>query len=104
NVSSALFPRWARGKTITVTGLTVFATAWESGNFVLEPEAPLPTNPVTLTPVAGVTEPNVVSGNVAVVNASPGTWTFKLRTATAGDFHSLTPDLIGDVLLLVGFQ
>jgi hypothetical protein len=104
NISPSLFPPWARGKTITITGLTVFATAWEPGNFVLKPQAPLPTNDVTLTPVAGVTEPNVAGGTVAVANASPGTWTFKLRTAAAGDFHSLTRDLIGDALLLVAFE
>jgi Tc toxin complex TcA C-terminal TcB-binding domain/Neuraminidase-like domain/Salmonella virulence plasmid 28.1kDa A protein len=104
DVGSSLFPRWARGKTITVNGLTVFAASWEPGNFVLKPQAPLPTSDVTLTPVAGVTEPNVASGNVAVASASPGNWTFKLRTAAAADFHSLTPDSIGDVLLLVSFQ
>ncbi len=104
DVGPSLFPRWARGKTITVTGLTVFAASWEPGNFVLKPQAPLPTSDVTLTPVAGVTEPNVASGNVAVANASPGTWTFKLRTAAAGDFHSLTPDSVSDVFLLVSFQ
>jgi len=82
----------------------VFATSWEPGNFVLQPQAPLPAGNVTLVPVAGVTEPNVATGNVAVVNASPGPWTFKLRQAAAGDFHSLTADEIGDVLLLISFQ
>ena len=104
NIAPSRFPRWARGKTITITGLTVFATSWEPGNFLLRPQAPLPTADVTLTPVAGVTEPNVAGGNVAVANVPPGTWTFKLRTAGAGDFRSLTPDEIGDVLLLATFE
>jgi hypothetical protein len=104
NISPSRFPRWARGKTITITGLSVFATSWNPGNFVLQPQAPLPTSNVTLAPAVGVTEPNVATGNVAVASASPGTWTFKLRTAAAPDFRSLSPDDVGDVLLLVTFQ
>jgi Tc toxin complex TcA C-terminal TcB-binding domain/ABC toxin N-terminal region/Neuraminidase-like domain/Salmonella virulence plasmid 28.1kDa A protein len=98
------FPNWTRGKTITVTGLTVLAVSWNAGNFALQPQAPLPTADVTLTPVAGVTEPNVAAGNVAVANTSLGRWTFKLRTAAAADFRSITQNDIGDVLLLVNFQ
>jgi Tc toxin complex TcA C-terminal TcB-binding domain/Neuraminidase-like domain/Salmonella virulence plasmid 28.1kDa A protein len=104
NVSPSRFPRWARGKTITLTGLTVFATSWTTGNFVLQPQAPLPTASIPLTPVAAVSQPNVALGNVAVANATPGTWRFKLRTAAATDFRSLSADDIGDLLLLVNFQ
>lgn len=103
-VAPSQFPRWARGKTITVTGLTVLATSTHSGSFVAQPQAPLPAAPVTLNPVAGVTQPNVTSGPVAIVNGSPGTWTFKIRTSGAANFHSLTPDDIDDVLLLIAFQ
>ncbi len=98
------FPNWTRGKTITITGLAVLAVSWNSGNFILEPQAPLPTADVTLTPVAGVTEPNVAAGTVAVTNTTLGKWTFKLRTAVAADFHSITKNDIGDLLLLVSFQ
>jgi hypothetical protein len=38
------------------------------------------------------------------VNGSPGTWTFKIRTSGAANFHSLAPDDIDDVLLLIAFQ
>lgn len=104
NLTPSRFPKWTRGKSITVTGLTVLAVSWNGGSFVLEPQAPLPNADVALNPVAGVTEPNVASGTVAVANASLGKWTFKLRTAAAADFRSITKDDIGDVLLLVSFQ
>lgn len=104
NVSASKFPRWARGKTVVINGLTVFATSLQPGTFVLAPQAPLPGGDVTLNPVAGVTEPNVASGAVAVAAESPGSWTFKLRTGTAADFRSLSADEIGDVLLLLTFQ
>jgi hypothetical protein len=103
NVSSSKFPNWSRGKTITITGLTVLALSQRTGNFVLRPEAPLPTSDITLTPV-GSSEPNVVSGAVTPPPGSPGTWSFKLRAASAGDFHSLAVDDLGDVLLLVAFS
>jgi hypothetical protein len=104
NVTASKFPNWTRGKTISVTGLQVFAASWNPGNFVVEPQAPLPTAGVNLTPVAGVTEPNIASGAVAVVNAALGKWIFKVRTAAAGDFRSITRNDIGDVFLLVSFQ
>jgi Tc toxin complex TcA C-terminal TcB-binding domain/ABC toxin N-terminal region/Neuraminidase-like domain/Salmonella virulence plasmid 28.1kDa A protein len=104
NVSASKFPNWARGKTITISGLTALATSQRPGNFVLRPEAPLPTSDITMTPVAGVTEPNVVSGAVAPPPGSPGSWSFKLRAASAADFRSLTADDIGDVLLLIAFS
>lgn len=103
-LSPSNFPSWSRGKTITVTGLTVIAISWKGGNFVLQPQAPLPTAPITLTPMTGITGPNVVAGTVSgISSASLGTWTFKLRAASASDFHSITTDDIGDVLLLVNF-
>jgi len=105
NLSPARFPNWTRGKTITVTGLTVLASSWTTGNFVLRPQAPLPTADVNLTPVAGVTEPNVASGTVTLGGSPPlGPWTFKLRTAGAPDFRSLTENDIGDLLILASFQ
>jgi hypothetical protein len=102
-VPTSKFPNWARGKTITVSALTVLATSTLPGNFVLAPEAPLPTGQITMAPVAGVTEPGVVSGSVAPPPGTPGTWSFKLRTASAADFRSLSATDIGDVLLLVAF-
>ena len=80
SISPSKFPAWTRGKTITVTSLTVLAVAWPPGNFVLAPQAPLPTAPVTMTPVAGVTEPNVCAATIAMPADTPlGTWSFELQ-------------------------
>jgi Tc toxin complex TcA C-terminal TcB-binding domain/Neuraminidase-like domain/Salmonella virulence plasmid 28.1kDa A protein len=98
------FPSWARGKTITITALTVLATSTRSSSFVVRPQAPLSTADVTLSAVAGVSEPNVVSGAITPPPTGPGTWSLKLRAAGAGDFHSLSADDIGDVLLLIAFS
>jgi len=104
-ISPTKFPPWTRGKTISVTGITVLAVAWEPGNFVLVPQAPLPTSPVTLTPVAGATEPNICGGTIATAPGTPlGTWTFELQQQGASDFQSLTKNLIGDVLLLIDYD
>ena len=103
-VSPGKFPNWARGKTITISHLTVLATSTLPGSFVLQPQGPLQAGNIAMAPVAGVTEPNVVSCDIAPPPGSPGTWSFKLRTANAGDFHSLTEAEIGDVLLLVAFS
>ena len=103
-VSVSKFPSWARGKTITINGLTVLATSTLSGTFVLHPLAPLSASDIPMAPVAGVTEPNVVSAAVTPSPGVPGTWSFNLRTSSAGDFRSLTPDDVGDVLLLLSFS
>jgi hypothetical protein len=104
NVSASKFPNWSRGKTITITALAALVTSQLPGNFVLRPEPPLPTADITLTPVAGVTEPNVVSGSITPPPGSLGNWSFKLRAASAGDFRSLNAQDIGDALLLVAFS
>jgi hypothetical protein len=104
NIAASRFPPWTRGKTITVTGLSVFAVSWNPGNFILEPQSPLPTTQVTLAPVPGVSEPNVATGNVNVAGLALGRWTFKLRAASATDFRSVTRNTLGDVLLLIQFQ
>jgi hypothetical protein len=104
-ISPTKFPPWTRGKTISVTSITVLAVAWEPGNFVLAPQAPLPTAAVTLTPVAGASEPNVCGGTIATPPGTPlGTWTFELRQQGAADFQSLTKNLLGDVLLLIEYD
>jgi hypothetical protein len=105
SISPSKFPAWTRGKTISVTSLTVLAVAWESGDFVLAPQAPLPTATVSMTPVAGVTEPNVCAATIAMPPSTPlGTWSFKIKQASAADFRSLTKNLIGDVVLLVSYD
>ena len=58
-----------------------------------------------MTPVAGVTEPNVCAATVTPpLNTGLGTWSFWLQQAGAADFRSLTRDEIGDVLLLVSYD
>jgi hypothetical protein len=99
------FPPWTRGKTITVTTISVLAIAWAPGNFVLEPQAPLPNTDLVMAPLAGVTEPNICAASITPLpNTGPGTWTFKLRKQSAADFHSLGKSDVGDVFLLVDFQ
>ena len=100
------FPAWTRGKTISVTSLTVIAVNWAPGqSFVLAPQAPLPTATVTLTPVAGTTEPNVSAGTIALpADTPPGTWSFELQRQGAADFRSLTRNDIGDLLLVLNYQ
>ena len=104
-ISPSKFPAWTRGKTISVTSITLLAVAWESGNFVLAPQAPLPTASVNMTPVTGVTEPNVCAATITMPPSTPlGTWSFKIKQASAADFRSLTKNLIGDVVLLVNYD
>ena len=99
------FPAWTRGKTISVTSITVLTVAWPPGTFVLAPQAPLPTASIPMTPVAGVTEPNVCAATIVMPPNTPlGTWSFKLQQSGAVDFRSLTTAQIGDVLLLVNYD
>jgi hypothetical protein len=102
-ITAAKFPPWTRGKTITVTGLTVYAVSWTGGGFTLQPQAPLPAANVPLNPV-GPAPVLVAQGAVAVTPATKlGTWAFKLQVAGAADFRSLTSSQIGDVVLKVDF-
>jgi len=103
-ISASKFPAWTRGKTITVTSLTVLAIAWPPGTFVLVPQAPLPIVPITMTPVAGVSEPTVVYETIASPGTVPATWSFAIQQQGVTGFTSLTPDIIGDVLLLVSYD
>jgi hypothetical protein len=106
NISPAKFPPWTRGKTISVTRLTVITVSWPAAvSFVLVPQAPLPGAAVTLNPVPHATEPNVCSGTITTpTNTPPGRWSFELQKQGAADFRSLTSNDIGDLLLLVGFN
>jgi fibronectin type 3 domain-containing protein len=105
SISPLKFPTWTRGKTITVTSLTVIAVAWEPGSFLIAPQAPLPIASLTMAPVAGVTEPNVCAATITMPPNTPlGTWSFKLQQQGAANFQSLNKNLIGDVLLLVNYD
>ena len=105
SITPLKFPPWTRGKTITVTSLTVIAVAWEPGSFLLAPQAPLPVASVLMTPVGGVTEPNVCAATITMPPNTPlGTWSFKLQQQGAANFQSLNKNLIGDVLLLVNYD
>ena len=59
-----------------------------------------------MTQVANASEPNVVYATIAVPSGTtvPATWSFELQQQGAPDFKSLTPDTIGDVLLMVTYQ
>jgi hypothetical protein len=107
SISASKFPTWTRGKTITISTLTILSVGWPPESFVLEPQTPLTQAPadIPMAPVAGSTEPNICSATLVVPpNTVPGKWTFKLKTSSAVDFRSLTKNDIGDLLLVVGFS
>lgn len=93
-----------KGKTISVSSLTLLAVAWPPGNFVLAPQAPLPTAQLPMTPVAGVTEPNVCAATIVLPAGTPlGKWSFEIQQQGAADFQSFTKDMITDVILIVQY-
>jgi len=104
NLTPGRFPSWTRGKNITVTAISILAVSWAGGDFVAQPQAPLPSAPLTLTPIAVGSGPQVAVGTLAVPGVEPGVWTLKLRSHMAPDFRSLTANDIGDVLILVTFD
>ena len=111
SISPSKFPPWTRGKTISVGSITVLAVSWAPGNFVLAPQAPLPSAAVTMTPVQSGApaqsgpEPNVCMATIHTPSGTaPGTWSFQLRQASAPDFRSLTKNEIGDVMVLVDYS
>ena len=58
-----------------------------------------------VTPVTGVTEPNVCAATITMPPNTPlGSWSFKIKQARAADFRSLTKNLIGDLVLLVNYD
>ena len=106
-ISPLKFPPWTRGKAITITGMTLLTVGWPTSDFTIEPQDVLTQLPadVTMTPMAGSTEPNITSAALVVPpNLQPGKWTFKVRTAAAVDFRSLTKNDLGDIFLFLNFQ
>lgn len=104
-ISTSKFPAWTRGRTITVTSLSVLAVAWPAGTtFVLVPQAPLPSAPITMTPIPGGSEPTVVSATIPTPGTLPATWSFEIQQEGASNFLSLTQDTLGDVLLMVSYE
>jgi hypothetical protein len=103
-ISPSKFHAWTRGKTITVTSITLLTLAWPQGPLVLAPQAPLPTATVPMTPVAGTTEPYICTATITpAAGTTIGTWSFELQQQGAADFRSLTHNEISDVLLLVDY-
>ncbi len=104
SIAPAKFPAWTRGKTISVTSLTVLALSWNATSLVVEPQAPLPGADVVMAAVGGGTEPYVWAATIPTPAGTPlGTWSFKLRQQTAADFHSLSRNAVGDVILIVNY-
>lgn len=104
SIAPAKFPAWTRGKTISVTSLTVLALSWSATSLVVEPQAPLPGADVVMAAVGGGTEPYVWAATIPTPAGTPlGTWSFKLRQQTAADFHSLSRNAVGDVILIVNY-
>jgi len=107
SISPSKFPSWTRGKTITITGITVLTAGWPSGDFKLQPQDVLTqaAGDLTMTTVAGSPEPNLTAATLVIpANLQPGKWTFKLRTVGAADFRSLTRNDISDILLFLSFK
>ena len=103
-LSASKFPSWTRGKTITVTAITAYAISWTGSAFVIEPQGVLPSADVVLSPLPG--QPALVAaGAIANLPAGlkPGTWSFKLKEQSAGDFRSLSSGQIGDLILKIDF-
>jgi hypothetical protein len=106
-ILASKFPEWTRGKTITITSLTVLTVSWEPGDFVIQTQTPLPSAGVNINmvPVAGSSVPNVCSATIPFPpGVKLGWWSFKIKQASAADFHSLTKDLIGDVILMLSYD
>jgi hypothetical protein len=109
SISAAKFPPWTHNKTITINSITVLVvSSATAATFTLVPQGPLlPGTSITMTPVAGVTGPNLYTSTpiIPVSSGIPLTpWQFKIQMAPATDFQSLTKDNLGDVLLLVSFN
>jgi hypothetical protein len=103
-ISPTKFPAWTRGKTISVTSITVLTVAWPQVPFVLAPQAPLPAATIDMTPVPGASEPYICSATITPPPGTGlGTWGFELQQQGAPDFRSLTKSEIGDLLLLIAY-
>jgi len=103
-MTPAKFPAWTRGKILSVTSITLVVFALPAGAFVLVPQAPLPTTPIAMTVVSGAMEPQVSTATITVPGIALGTWSFELQLSGAPDFHSLSKNAIGDLLLLVNYN
>ena len=104
-ISPSKFPAWTRGKTITVTAHHVLAVAWPPGNFVLVPQAPLPTTPINHDARRRRDRAKRLLGHDRPrAGTLLGTWSFELQQQGAPDFQSLTANVIGDVLLLMSYD
>ena len=112
SMSASKFPAWTRGKTITVTSITVLVVSWQPatapppGPFNLVPQAPFPNAVIDMLPVPGVTQPNICSsGPINPPAGTPlGTWSFEIQLQGAANYNSLSKNAIGDVLLLVSYS
>jgi hypothetical protein len=105
NIVPTKFPAWTRGKTISVTSITVLTVAWPAVPFVLAPQAPLPTATLDMTLVAGASEPFLCSATITPPAGTPlGNWSFQLQQQGAADFRSLTKSELGDVLFLISYS
>jgi hypothetical protein len=107
SISPSKFPAWTRGKTITVTAVTVVTFSPVLETFVLAPQSPLATTSVTMTQLTSAAPPYVCSVTVApastITLAQSVSLSFELQLFGAPDFTKLTKSEISDVLLLVSY-
>ena len=105
SIAPSNFPAWTRGKTISVTSLTLVAVAWPPGDFVLSPQAPLPTAQVNMTALPGSTEPNMLSGDDrATAEYAARDVELRDQAVDGCGLPLAEPQPIGDVLLLVEYE
>src|ERR1035438_9007280 len=115
-ISPSKFPAWTRGKTISVSSITVLVVAWPATGFTppqqgftIAPQAPLSTTGAAIATT--LVTPNVPTlPNVWGVQVMPppdttvGSWSFEIQQTNAPDFRSLTKNEIGEVFLLVDYS
>jgi peptidoglycan hydrolase-like protein with peptidoglycan-binding domain len=98
-------PFFARGRTAALTGLDLFVEAPGTGAMEFTVVAP-----GALTAFSGVAPAEAAFGNLRHATAgvtaatATGPWRFKVRQQGAADFHSLTPDDIRNVYLVIRMQ
>jgi hypothetical protein len=107
------FPFFTRGLDLKVNGIDVFAKLSDAGDYALEISRPGGGPPQTVNlqadPSLGVHHwgvhplaPKSDIGRAPATAAHP--WTFKIKRAGAADFHSLTPDEIEDLVVVLQYE
>jgi hypothetical protein len=89
----------------------VYVISWTTSSFVLEPQGILAQSPppgdLPMAAISGSppASPYMCSTTVKLPpSTKPGTWTFKLKAASALDWKSLTSSQVADVILQLDYS